>query len=185
MAVSKEFIHPMGEPRGLKANKDYTRFFYRFKIEGKEFTKLFDYSNKAWEGRDRKTNATKEAIEFKERKKTEIINPFNSYTKVDYIADQYFTKKCTDTKWNRERRRIYNLHIQPFIGNKKVGRIIENDIDNIRSQMEKISHAIYGAKGCSIRTIEKTLIQVLKPILTYAKSNGAIDRLPPICHARC
>ena len=31
---------------GLKANKDYTKFYFRFKIDGKEYSKVFDYSKK-------------------------------------------------------------------------------------------------------------------------------------------
>ncbi len=187
MAIPKEFIHSMTSVRGLKANKDYTKFFYRFKIEGREFTKSLDYTKKPWNRADRKKYATQWAIQFKDDKTTEIINPFNPDTKVDFIADTYFAKKCSDTKWNAERRRLYDLHIQPHIGKMKASRVLEYHIDSITTEMRKISHPKYSdkkvgatAKKLSDRTVEKILLQILKPILSYAHSNGAITKLPPI-----
>ncbi len=187
MAVPKEFTESVPGVRGLKANKSYTRFFYRFKIEGKEFTKGLDYSKKAWDKKDRKRNAIQWAIQFKENKVTEMINPFNPDTTVDFIAHAYFSKKCNDTKWNRERRRLYDLHIQPHIGKKKVSKVLEYHIDSIATEMRRDSLPAYSekkvgavARGLSDRTVEKVLLQVLKPILVYAQSNGAINKLPVI-----
>ncbi|MBD3750802.1 MAG: tyrosine-type recombinase/integrase [Sphingobacteriales bacterium] len=46
--------------------------------------------------------------------------------------------------------------------------------------METTNYHQYKEGGNSIRSIEKVLYQVLKPILEYAKSNGAIQKLPQI-----
>ncbi len=187
MAIPKEYSEKMDGVRGLRANKNYDRFLYRFKIEGREFTKTIDYTKKQWNKTDRKKYAIAAAIKFREDKSTEMLNPFNPDTKMDFIADAYFTKKCSNTKWNLERKRIYELHIQPLIGQKKVSRVIEYDIDKIRTEMESVSHPKYSsekvgaiAKSFSHRTIRKVLLQVLKPILVYAQSNDAIGRLPTI-----
>lgn len=187
MAIPKEYSEKMAGVRGLRANKNYDRFLYRFKIEGREFTKTIDYTKKQWNKPDRKKYAIAAAIKFKEDKSTEMFNPFNPDTKMDFIADAYFTKKCSNTKWNGERKTMYKQHIQPFIGKKKASHIIGYDIDKIRTEMERVSHPKYSdqkvgavAKSFSDRTIRKVLFQVLKPILAYAKSNRAIDELPDI-----
>ena len=187
MAIPKEFTESFSEPRGLKANKDYTKFYYRFKIEGREFTKKIDYSKKQWDKRDRKRYAITEAIQFKDNKTIELINPFNPATSIDFIADAYFTKKCGVTKWHKERRRLYELHIQPYIGKKKASRVLEYDIDSITTEMRKVSLPKYSdkkvgavAKSLSDRTVEKIILQILKPILLYAMSNGAMSKMPTI-----
>lgn len=187
MAVSKEFKHPMQGVRGLKADKDYKKFIYRFKVQGREFTRTFDYSKKTWDKATRKREAIAAAIKFKDDKTKETVNPFDRDTTVDFVADAYFTKKCNGTKWDKERERLYELHIKSFIGRKRASQVIEYDIDLIRSEMKRVSHPKYSdnkvgavARSFSDRTVEKVLFQVLKPILVYAKSNGAIERLPTI-----
>ena len=40
MAIPKEFTEKMAGIRGLRSNKGCTGFFYRFKIEGREFISL-------------------------------------------------------------------------------------------------------------------------------------------------
>ena len=87
----------------------------------------------------------------------------------------------TDVTIKRTRKRLYELYIEPFIGNKKVSRIIENDIDTIRKNMETTNYHQHMKGGNSIRSIEKVLLQTLKPILEYAESNGAlIKKIPQI-----
>ncbi len=187
MAIPKEFTESISTPRGLKADKDCIKFYYRFKIEGREFTKKIDYSKKQWNKSDRKKYAIAEAIQYKDNKTTELVNPFNPATTVDFIADAYFTKKCGVTKWHKERRRLYELHIQPHIGKKKASLVREHDIDSITTEMREESIPEYSpkkvgavAKSLSDRTVEKIILQVLTPILKYAVSNGAMEKLPTI-----
>ena len=180
-SVPKEFINVISSLRGLRANKDFTRFHYRFKVLDKEHYKTIDYTKKTWTPKVRKDMARKEAEDFKEQKRIELENPFNPDTKLNYIKDEYFTKKCIDSDWNKARKRLYELYIEPFIGNKKVSRIIENDIDTIRKNMETTNYHQHMKGGNSIRSIEKVLLQTLKPILEYAESNGAlIKKIPQI-----
>lgn len=179
MALPNEFINDISSLKGLKANKNYTRFRYRFKVEGKEYTTTIDYSSKkTWSPKDKKDNARKEAELFKERKKVETLQPFSTDTKLSFIAKEYFHKKCADTQWTNDRKRLYELYIAPFIGNKQISKISEYYVDTIRKNMETTNHHQYKEGGNSIRSIEKVLFQVLKPILEYAKSNGAIQKLP-------
>lgn len=181
MATPNEFINNIDNLKGLKANKDFTRFRYRFKIEGKEYAKTIDYSlKKSWTPKLRKDNARKEAELFKEQKKTEYLQPFNPNTKVNFIAKEYFHKKCADTEWTTQRVRLYELYIEPFIGKKNISRVSEYHIDTIRKHMETTNYHQHKKGGNSIRSIEKVLFQVLKPILEYAKSNGAIQNIPNI-----
>jgi len=48
MAIPKEFINSLTEPKGLKTNKSFSRFHYRFKIDGKEYATVIDFSDKNW-----------------------------------------------------------------------------------------------------------------------------------------
>ena len=178
-SVPKEFINNIITLRGLKANKDFTRFHFRFRVLDNEYYKTIDYSKKTWTPKVRKDNAKKEAERYKEQKKIDLENPFNPDTKLNYIKDEYFNKKCADTKWTNARRRLYELYIEPFIGKKKASRIIENDIDTIRHSMEHKGYAKQNQNGNSLRSIEKVLLQILKPILEYAESNGALTKKIP------
>ena len=69
MAINKDDFSEKVDV-GLKANKSYTHFYVRFKIETKEYSKLFDYSDKNWDKRTRITKAKTDAITFKELTKT-------------------------------------------------------------------------------------------------------------------
>ena len=180
-SVPKEFVNAVTELKGLRANKDYTRFHYRFKSNGREFYKTIDYTKKTWTKAERKRQARKEAEKYREDKLTEVENPFNPDTTLDYIAEQYFENKCTPSEWTTARKRLYELYIQPHIGKKKASKIIENDINKIRKFMETHGYSKQNKNGSSIRSIEKVLLQTLKPILEYADNNGALTkRIPDI-----
>jgi integrase len=180
MAIPKEYSESIEGLRGLKATKDFRKYYYRFKINGKEHVHIFNYNDKHWTPKDLKKNARTYAETYQKQKEIELKNPFNPDTKVGYIADQYFINKCTASKWTEERKRIYELHIKEIIGNKKISAVLENDIDKIRKRLETTGCTKQNENGSSIRTIEKVLFQVLKPILEYARNNGAIDRIPQI-----
>jgi len=180
-SVPKEFTNAIIELKGLRGNKDFTRFHYRFKSNGREFYKTIDYTNKTWTKAERKKQARKEAEKYKEDKLTEVENPFNPDTNLNYVAEQYFDNKCTPSQWTDARKRLYELYIEPHIGKKKVSKIIENDINKIRKFMETKGYSKQNENGCSLRSIEKVLLQTLKPILEYADSNGAlVKRVPEI-----
>ena len=179
----------MSQPKGLKANKDYTRFFYRFKVDGREFTKTIDYSDKAWERPLRKTNATAKAIQFK-KEKTDNNSDFTIDTKFTFLTEEYIKSKwgaeydkeekiwIADSKWGNEKITMIDHYIYPHIKDKKASAIKERDIDRIRLSMEKKGHGRQNKDGCSPRTVRKVLLQVLKPILEYGYRNGALKKMP-------
>jgi len=180
MAAPKEFIHSLTEPKGLKANKDFTKFYYRFKIEGKEYVTTIDYRDKAWDKKTRKTNATIEAIKYK-KSKTEWDMDFTPDTKFKILAEEYMQNKWDmNTKWSEEKLTMLKHYIYPQIQDKKASMIKERDIDKIRKNMEQTGYAKQNKNGCSPRTIRKVLLQVLKPILEYGLRNGALRKMPEI-----
>jgi len=189
MATPKEFINAMAEPKGLSANKDYTRFYYRFKVDGREYNKVIDFTQKTWTKKDLKTNATEEAIKIKK----EIINndsDFTIDTKFASLAKEYIKNKwgaeydkekkkwVANSKWNNEKITMLDHYIYPHIKDKKASAIKERDIDKIKLSMEKQGHGRQNKDGCSPRTIRKVLLQVLKPILAYGDRNGALKKMP-------
>ena len=125
MAISKEFIHAIQGLKGLKSNKEYTRFNYRFKLDGREFTKTFDYSKKAWYKKTRKNNAIQDAIKFKDSKEN-INTAFDLDTKFGYLAKEYIRLKCdTGTKWTQEKETMLEHYIYPHLENRKASTIKE------------------------------------------------------------
>lgn len=180
MAIPKEFINSLPEPRGLRANKDFTRFYYRFKIESKEYATVIDFNDKSWDKKTRKTNATIEAIKYK-KAKAEWDMDFTPDTKFKTLAEEYMKNKWDmDTKWSQEKLTMLKHYIYPHIKDKKASTVKERDIDKIRKNMEQTGYAKQNKNGCSPRTIRKVLLQVLKPILQYGLRNGALQRMPEI-----
>jgi len=170
-----------GLATGIRANKEFTKFLLRFKINGKSIRKIFNYSKQNWNKKDTIKKINIEAEKYKEDKLTEIENPFNPTSNLNFIAKEYFDKKCTTSQWTTARKRLYELYIEPFVGKKQASKIIENDIDKIRKFMQDNGYSKQNEQGCSTRSIEKVLLQTLKPILEYAESNGALTKkIPPI-----
>ena len=162
---------------GLKTDNDYRVFYYRTRIDGKLYSKTINLTGKSWAKRDRIRNAIAEALAFKDSKLSGATDLFTADTKLDIIAGEYF-KVQPSTQWTSERHRQYQQYIQPYIGGKSIGKIIPNDIDRIRKRMEAAGHGTQNKDGCSPRTIHKVLIQTLKPIMVYARDNGAITAVP-------
>jgi len=189
MAIPKEFKYQMKEPKGLKANKDYDKFYYRFKINGREYYKLIDYTNKAWDKKLRKTNATAEAIKYKNEKLSNNSD-FDLETKFTHLAEEFIKNKWSaeykekekkwvaKTKWSNEKITMIDHYIYPHIKDKKASAIKERDIDRIKLAMQKQGYGRQNKDGCSPRTIRKVLLQVLKPILEYGYRNGALRKMP-------
>jgi len=106
------------------------------------------------------------------------MSDFNINSTLNHIAQEYFDKKCEQTAWTKARRENYALYWEKSIGNKKVRDIRQIHIDTVKTQMMKKGHSKQSENGVSPRTVKKTLVQVLKPILEYAKANKIIDDLP-------
>jgi len=182
MAIDKsEFIHKVDI--GLKANKAYTKFYFRCRIDGKDHVKIFDYSDKSWDKRTRVSKAKEDAIGEKKhfaKKLSEMSLEFNDESTLNKIATLYFDTACDKSQWTQERKDAYRLYIKDAIGEKQIKDIRLHDINLIRSSMEKRGYTKQTKNGCSPRTIKKVLIQTLKPILEYAKNNKIISDVPKI-----
>lgn len=183
MAINKsDYINKIDV--GLKADKTYTYFYYRFKIDGKEFSKTFDYSRKSWDVKTKKSKAKQDSLNFKESKYNDLENitvGFDDKTTLNQMANAYFDKDCDkEAQWTLHRKRVYELYIENNIGKKSVRSIKLHDINTLRTSMEEKGHSKQTQNGCSPRTIKKVLLQTLKPIMLYALDNGIIDKLPKI-----
>lgn len=168
---------------GLKANKSYTEFYVRFKIETKEYSKLFDYSDKNWDKRTRVAKAKADAINFKELSKTKHyaqVVIFDENVTLDQIAEAYFTNECGKTQWTQEKQDAYRLYLVKHLGKKKIKDIRLHDINLVRTAMEQKGYTKQTVNGCSPRTIKKILLQTLKPIMQYAYDNKVIASIPKI-----
>lgn len=182
MAIKKsEFINKIDT--GLKADKSYTRFYFRCRQDGKDHTKIFDYTDKQWDKRTRISKAKEDAINerkiFKQNL-SKIGMEFNDSSNLNTIADAYFEKVCDDSRWTQEKKDAYKLYIRNGIGKKKIKDIRLHDINTLRLSMQKKGHSKQTENGCSVRTIKKVLIQILKPIFQYAYDNKIINDIPKI-----
>lgn len=179
MAIDlKEF--PNDVDVGLKANKDFTKFLYRFKIDGITKRGIIDYSSKDWDKRTKVSNAKTE-LEKKRKNETGIKASFTENSPLNVVADIYFETVCNGkADWTNERLNAYNLYCRKGIGKKKIKDIKILDIDRLRKEMETKGHSKQTINGCSPRTIKKVLMQSLKPVLQYAIDNKVISDVPKI-----
>ncbi len=168
---------------GLKANKEFTKFFYITLIEGRQFRKIFNLSSLSLNKRDRIKKANDEAEKYRVQKQEEQAtkSAFTFDTKFEDLAEVYIKLKCApDTKWTGEKKTMLDHYIYPYLKGKRASSIQETDIDKIRVSMETAGHGIQNKDGCSDRTIRKVLLQVLKPILKYGLRNSALKEIPEI-----
>ncbi len=163
----------------LKSNESYTKFYLNFKLDGKLKQKVLDYSQKQWDKRTRISNAKAQLIQEKNKEVNEGIN-FNANSTLNNVAEIYFDLACEKSNWTKNRHDTYNLYCKHEIGKKKIKFVRQVDIDYLRKSMEKQGHSKRTVNGCSPRTMKKVLIQILKPILTYAYENKVISEIPLI-----
>ncbi|MGM0519634.1 MAG: tyrosine-type recombinase/integrase [Campylobacterota bacterium] len=162
---------------GLKANKEHTKFYYRFKIEGKTKRGIIDYSNKSWDKRTRKSEAIAEMQRIK-NKGLDTDLEFNENTSLNKVAKIYFKNARADSTWTDTLKRSYELYCENSIGNKKIKDIKTIHIDALIRTMQNEGQSKQTSKGCSHRTIKLVLIQSLKPILEYSVEHKVLDTLP-------
>ncbi len=193
MAIDmKEFVHKVDT--GLKANRKYDRFFYRFKINETTKRGLIDYSSKNWDKKERikqaKAEKERAADSVKSRSAagavTEIIHAGKSPT-LNNAADMYFDLKATDTAWAKERSTLYDLYCRNedhkdfnVLGKVKLDDLLVMHLDTLKKRMELQGLSKQTENGCSVRTIKKLFVQTITPILKYAKENKLVKDYPVI-----
>jgi len=178
MAINtKEFINDVDI--GLKANKSFDRFYYRYKIDDRTKRGIFDYGNKQWDKRTRVAKAKAELLNLKNKTVNSGLN-FNEDSTLNQVAEIYFTIARDQTEWTKELQAVYNTHCKDTIGNKRIKDIRKVHIDNLKKKMETKGFTKQTKNGCSPRTIRKVLVQSLRPILEYAVENKVLEDIPTI-----
>ncbi|MCX6077474.1 MAG: tyrosine-type recombinase/integrase [Campylobacterales bacterium] len=164
---------------GLKANKNFTRFLYRFKTDGTTKRGILDYSDKEWDKRTRIAKAKIDIATGRDKQINTGVN-FTENSRLNDVAELYFEMSCEVSNWTKERKDAYNLYCKNSIGKKRIKDVRQVDIDSLRKSMELKGHSKQTENGCSPRTIKKILIQILKPIMQYAVDNKVLSDLPNI-----
>lgn len=159
---------------GLKANKTFDIFFYRFKYNSKSYKGLINLTDKSgWNKRDRVAFAESELLRIKENKK----NNLNEKITLDDFMLKHF-KFMNDTNWKKTKKSHYERYIGPYIGKKQLADIVQLNIKDIIKKQEVL--------GLAPRTVKQTL-EVLNPayreaianrIVTYNPCQGIVVKLP-------
>lgn len=153
---------------GLKANIEYRKFYFNFKVDGKTYSKTFDYTSKTdWNKSTRISKAKMEAIQYKDNK----INPKSELDENIKVKDfiQMHFDHLPNTTWTKTKIRHYNNYIASFIQNKKVTAVKQMHIKALlKAQKEH---------GLAARTI-KTTFEILNPMFNEAIANRLIDFNP-------
>lgn len=158
---------------GLKADKGYQRFFYRFKIDKKTFYQIFDYSEKDWDKRTRVSKAKSDAFNYKESKKDTSLN-IDENIKLDTFINKHFetmnqSNSYSGDKWKGEIQSYYKRYIKKVIGNKKLKDVRQMHIKEIIKNVRDL--------GLKERT-QKTTLEILNPIFKSAIANRLIIHNP-------
>ena len=193
MAIDmKEFTQKVDT--GLKANKAFTRFFYRFKVDTVTKRGLIDYTSKNWDKKERIKQAKAKKLEVEEEVKyrstssqiTEIINTGREPTLND-AADMYFDVKMKGSVYADRIKRRYDLYCRNednqnfnMLGRIKLNELVEMHLDTLRNCMEIKGLSKQTKNGCSMRTIKEIFQQAITPILQYAKQNKLVRDYPVI-----
>ena len=168
MAINRDdFINNIDT--GLKANKEYCKFFLRFKIDKKTYYHIFDYSDKNWDKRTRINMAKTDSLNYKQNK----INNDRTVDEniiLDKFANNYFetmeeSNSYSKSKWKNYVKSFYITYIKKEIGNKKIKDIRQMDIKNIIKILKLLE--------LSART-QKMTLEILNPVFKSAIANRII-----------
>jgi integrase len=159
MSVDRsEFIRPVDT--GLKANKEYNRFYISFKQDNKIKQKVLDFSKKSWDKRTRINQAKKALQNLKEE--TSML--LDSDAKLDDIVNMYF-QTLPDTPYKKNRSSYYNRKVKSKIGKKRAKDILPMHIQNLVNSLAK--------QGGNPRTA-KQVVEVLSPAFKIARANRIV-----------
>lgn len=163
MAINiKDF--PNSVRNNLKANKNFTKFYYRFEYDKKTYKGIIDYTAKTWNKKDRVKYAEAELNEAKKVAEKKI----DADAKVDDIVKLYF-ETLKDGSYLKNLTSYYERKVKSYIGSKKVREILPLHIQKIVNNNVK--------SGDSPRTA-KQAIEILSPSFKIARMNRIIDYNP-------
>lgn len=161
---------------GLKADKDYKKFYINFKKDGKIKQRVLNYTNKLWDKKTRVSKAKQELLNLKEQA-SNIGLSINENSTLDQVAETYFENR-EESAWKHELMTTYRIHIQSIIGKKRIKDIKKIHIESVVNSMRKKGGSRQNKNGCAPRTIKKALSEALRPILKYAVDNDVILKMP-------
>ena len=162
--------------QNIKATPDYLKFKFDFRFNDKRYRARVDYSDKSWDKRTRINKAKQFLLDMKEKKQNSSTNIGDKST-LNQIAEMYFLQR-PNTPWTKKMKLIYNAHLKDTIGRKKMLSIKRVDIDQLKAELQISGKSIQNTDGCSPRTIQVILKNILKPIMQYALDNDIIVKVP-------
>ncbi len=158
--------YPNKVKQGLKADKGFKRFYYRFTYQGKSFKGIIDASDRtAWGKRDRVRFAEGELERIRKSKKEGVLS---EKITMDAFMDKHFDM-LPDTNWTKTKKSHYKRYIKPSIGKKPVVSVRQLHIKDVISDQEKL--------GLSSRTVKQT-VEILNPAFKEAIANRLIVHNP-------
>lgn len=145
---------------GLKANKDYSKFYYRFSINNKSHKGIIACTQNSWTNKDKIKYAEQEFLAIKD----EIGSCIDINATVDNMVKLYFDT-LPDTSYKKNSQSYYNRKVKKHIGSKKIKDVLYSHIQKIVNENIK--------NGDSPRTA-KQAIEVLSPAFKIARKNRII-----------
>lgn len=158
---------------GLRANSEFNKFFYRFKVGKKEFRKVIDYSKKASTKADNKKNA--KAVFLADKQACENNVDFNST--INDIVNLYL-ETLPNAKYKKIRLSYYERKVKSVLGSRKAKDILPHHIQTLVN--ENISK---GDKPATAKQALEILsaafnIAILNKIVTYNPCLGVKIKIP-------
>lgn len=153
----------------IKDTKKGYKYLMWMKIDGKLYKKILGYSEIKYNKTQRlDTNST--ANDELAKQKHYIENGYfpSNKLKLDDLHKSYFELQ-KDTKWNQNKKGIYQRYIQKPLGSKLVDNIKPMQIEKIINDLDK--------QGLKPRT-RKTILEVLKPMFKFAIENKMLKENP-------
>jgi len=152
--------YPHNVRQNLKANQDYTKFFYRFTYEGNSYKNIIDCSKKSWNKRERIRYAESQLLQAREDAETLL----DRNATIDDIV-QLYLDTLEDGTYKRNRESYYKRKVKNKLGKKKASSILPMQIQNLVNQ-----HMKNGDKPATVRQV----IEVLSPAFNIARKNRLI-----------
>jgi integrase len=156
--------YPNNVDTGLKANKNYTKFYYRFKQDKSTYKGVIDYTDKTWDKKTRVESAKEAFIKAKKERQ----NSVDPDATVNDIVKLYMAT-LPDTNYKKNRRSYYDRKVAPIIGKAKAKDILPKQLQQLINNNIK--------NGDSPRTAKQT-VEVLSPAFRIARANRILEHNP-------
>lgn len=174
---------------GLREHYELSKYLFRFKINGKSYRRIIDYSDKSWDKRTINNKLIQDMKKYRDNPdfdKIDLSKKVEPKYKATYtlnkIVDRYFKdnedgkKNSGKTKykssWIETKKNHYDKYIRSKIGHIKLSDI---KVSTIRESLQ-----YQQSQGLKARTVRTTL-ELLRPLFAEAVDDNAITTNP--CNA--